>query len=120
MTPGNIALVVFQCLLGSLAFAELGFIKTALQNRHGLFLVLMLASAGLADSDYAGRDMRDTDGGVGLLNVLTAGAGGAERVNAQIGRIDFDFERIVDFGNDEHRSKRSMTACVGVERALAN
>ena len=78
----------------------------------------MLASAGLADSDYAGRNMRDTDGGVGLLNVLTAGAGGAERVNAQIGRIDFDFERIVDFGNDEHRSKRSMTACVGVERLL--
>ena len=120
MTPGDIALVVFQGLLSSLPLTEFGFIKTALQNRHSLFLVLMLTSAGLADSDNAGRNMRDTDGGISLLNVLTAGAGGAERVNTQIGRIDFDFKRIVDFGNDEHRSKRSMTACVGVERALAN
>jgi len=47
----------------------------------------MLTSAGLADSDNAGRNMRDTDGGISLLNVLTAGAGGAERVNTQIGGL---------------------------------
>ena len=70
----------------------------------------MLASAGLADSDYAGRNMRDTDGGVGLLNVLTAGAGGAVDVNSEFGRIDDDIADFVGFRKYGNRAGRGVNA----------
>jgi hypothetical protein len=52
--------------------------------------------------------------------VLAAGAGGAEGVDAQVGRVDVDLDRVVDFREDEHRGKAGVAACVRVERRLAH
>ena len=64
--------------------------------------------------------VRDAHRRVGLVDVLAAGAGGAEGVDAQVGRIDVDFDGVVDFGIDEHAGKRGVAAVVGVERRLAH
>jgi hypothetical protein len=57
---------------------------------------------------------------VGLVDVLAAGARRAERVDAYVGRIDFDLDRLVDFRVDEHAGERRMAARVRIEWALAH
>ena len=54
--------------------------------------------------------MRDSDSGFRFLNVLAAGAGGAVHVDTEVGRIDFDRNRVIDFGVHVDRSKGT---CVG-------
>ena len=57
---------------------------------HCLVAVGVLRTFRLRFDHDAGRDVGDADGGVGFVDVLTAGARGAERVDTQIGRVDFD------------------------------
>ncbi len=54
--------------------------------------------------------MRDADGGVGLVDVLAAGARRAEGVDAQFGGIEvrgFDF---IGLGQDGHGARRGVDA----------
>ena len=44
----------------------------------------------LALDDDAGREVRDPDGGVGLVHVLAAGAARAVGVDAQVALVDLD------------------------------
>ena len=67
-----------------LAAAQLGLVHARLQHLHRGGAVAVLAAVGLAGDDDAGRDMRDADGALGLVDVLTAGTGGAERVDLQV------------------------------------
>ena len=62
--------------------------------------------------------VRDAHRRVGLVDVLAAGARGAVGVDAQVGGIDLDLDRLVDFRVDEHARERGVPAGVGVERAL--
>ena len=74
----------------------------------------------LALHDDAGRQVGDAHRGIGLVDVLAARARGAKRVDAQVGGIDLDFDRLVDFGIDEHAGERGMAARVRIEGALAH
>ena len=52
--------------------------------------------------------------------IRTARARSAEHVHAQIGRVDIDFDRVVDFRVDVDGHKRGVASCVGVKGALAH
>ena len=64
--------------------------------------------------------MRDAHRGVGLVDVLAARARGTKGIDAQIGRVDLDVDRLVDLGIHEDAGKRRMPPRVGIERALAD
>ena len=68
----------------------------------------------------AGRQVRDAHRGLGLVDVLAAGAGGAVDVDAQVGRVDLHLDRLVHLGVDEDAGERGVAARVGVERRLAH
>ncbi len=56
--------------------------------------------------DYdSGWDVRDAHGGVGGVDVLAAGAGGAISVDAQILVVDFHFDVFVNFRINKQGSK---------------
>jgi hypothetical protein len=61
-----------------------------LQALHRLVAVGVLAALGLAFDHHAGGQVGDADRRFGLVDVLAAGAGRAERVDAQVGRVDLD------------------------------
>ena len=58
----------------------------------------MLRAFVLALRHDTGRDMRDSDSGFRLLNVLAAGTGGTVHVDTEVGRIDFDLNRVITSG----------------------
>ena len=64
--------------------------------------------------------MGDAHRGVGLVDVLAAGAGGAVGVGAHVGGVDLDLDGVVHLGEHEHRAEAGVTAGVGVEGALAD
>ena len=66
---------------GTLLF-HLGLVQPRTQHRQRFLLVLVLAALVLTLYDRVGRDMRHADGRGGLVDVLTARTGCAERVNA--------------------------------------
>src|SRR5690606_38053460 len=53
-------------------------------------------------------------------NVLTTSARGAVGVDAQVRRVDLDFDVVIDFRRHEHGSERGVTTIAGVIRALAH
>ena len=59
------------------------------EDLEGLLLVLKLAALILALHHHAGGDVGHTNGGGGLIDMLTAGAGGAEGVDSQILAVQF-------------------------------
>ncbi len=50
--------------------------------------------------------------------MLPAGTGGAEGVHPQIGRIDFDFDGVVDFRIDVEAGEGGVAAAGGIEGAF--
>ena len=94
--------------------------SSRLEPLHRLVAVRVLRALVLAFDDDAGRQVRDADRRVGLVDVLAAGAGRAERVDLQIGRIDFDVVDLVDFGQDRDRCGRGVDASLrfGFRHAL--
>ena len=103
---------------GALLF-YLGLIQAASQHGQRLFLVFVLAALVLTLDNGIGRDVRDADSGRGLVDVLAAGAGRAERVDAQILRIDIEV-KLLRFGQHGHRCGRGMHAALtlGLRHAL--
>ena len=80
----------------------------------------MLAAVILADRHDARGNVRDAHGRFGFLHVLAAGTRSAENVHAKVGRIDRDFDRIVNFRINVHRGKGRVPARIGVKGALAH
>ena len=66
------------------------------------------------------RLVGNTHGGVGFVNVLTAGTGCTVGIDAQVGRVDFDFDGIVDFRVHKHGRERRMAFVVRVKRRVAH
>ncbi|MNN14658.1 hypothetical protein D3C81_1277340 [compost metagenome] len=64
--------------------------------------------------------MGDTYGRVGGVYVLTTGARGAVGVDTQVGRVDLDFDFVINLGRHKHRRERGVATVTGVERALAH
>src|SRR6267142_42796 len=91
-------------------FARRGFLRLLLtqlfvldacrQHRKRLFLVLMLRAAVLAFHHYPGRQMRDAHRRVGLVDVLAAGTGIAEGVDAHVRRIQHHVADRAGLGED--------------------
>src|SRR2546427_2072359 len=57
--------------------------------------------------------MRDAHGGIGLVDVLAAGARGAVSVDAKIRRIQYDVADRARLGQDGDRAGRSVDAALG-------
>ena len=120
MTPADIALGVFHCLLLGLALAQFEFIQTRLEHLPGFVAVAVLGAVVLTLHDNAGRLVRQTHGGVGLVDVLTTRAGGTVGVGTHVGRVDVDLDRVIHFRIDHHRAEAGMATGVGVERRFAH
>ena len=120
MAPAHVGLGVFQLLLGFLLLAQLKVIQTAAQALPGHVTVAVLATAVLALHHDTGGDVGQTHRRVGLVDVLTTGAGCAEGVGAHVARVDFDLDRVINFGVHKHRCKRGVAAARTVERRLAH
>jgi hypothetical protein len=73
-------------------------------------LVLVLRAVVLAFDDDAGRQMRHAHRRVGLVHVLTAGAGSAIRVDLQLRGVQHDVGHLVRFGQHGHRARGGMDA----------
>ena len=120
MAPAHVRLRVFQLLLLAHALAQFMLVQFRFQHFHRFGAVAVLRTVVLALHHDAGRRMGHADGGVGLVDVLTAGARRAVGIDADIGRVDVDLDRIVDFRIHEQRRERGMAAVGRVERRLAH
>ena len=60
--------------------------------------------------------MKNAHSSFNFVDILPAFAAAAERVDLQIGRIDFDRGSIGDFGHDIDAGERGMPAFVCIER----
>ena len=90
------------------------------QHRHRLRAVAVLRAVVLAFDDEPRRQMRDAHRGVGLVDVLAAGARRAEGVDAEVGRIDGDVGDRVGFGHHRDGARRRVDAPLrlGLRHAL--
>ena len=90
------------------------------EHRHRLRAVAVLRAVVLALDDEAGRQVRDAHRRVGLVDVLAAGARRAERVDAQVGRIDRDVGDRIGFRQHGDRARRRVDAALrlGLRHAL--
>ena len=96
---------------GAVGLFALGLVETRAQDLHGELAVLMLRFFS-GDNDNAGWDMRDADGGIGFVDVLAAGTGGAHGIDANVLRTDIDVD-VLGFGeNSDGGGGRMNTALV--------
>src|SRR5690606_5974334 len=120
VAPTDIRLGVFQRLRRCVAFLHLQLVQPGPQHFHGGVLVGVLGTFVLAGHHGVGRYVGDTYRRVGGVYVLTTRTGGAVGVDAQVGRVDLDFDVVVDFRRDEHRGKRGVPTVARVIGALAH
>src|SRR5205085_7635469 len=96
---GELGLALLLGLLGEARAEDL---------QRGL-LVRRLAALVLDRDDDVRRQMGDPDGGVRLVHVLAAGAGRAERVDAQVALVELDSRRLVEERRDDHLRQARVT-----------
>ena len=92
----------------------LGVVDARLQQRHRARPVLVLRTFVLAFDHSAGRDVRQANRRIGLVDVLSASPGCAKRVDAQVRRIDFNHLHFFAFGNDCNGCRRGMHTSLGL------
>src|SRR5271170_1279451 len=109
-TEGNVQLGLVELVGVCLALLYLEIVKPGAQHFHGHFAVFALAALRLAADDDVRRQVRDTDGGFHLVDVLAAFATRAESVDTQVFGTDVDFDFVIDFGNHEHGRKGRVPA----------
>ena len=85
------------------------------EDFQGFGLVLLLGAFVLDGDDGAGREMGDTDGGVGSVDALTAVAAGVVDVNAEVLVVQLDGVVGGDDGEDFHEGEGSLAEVVGVK-----
>src|SRR6185437_2129951 len=112
----NLELGVFNFFSDRALLFELVFVEARTQHLHRLLTVLVLRALILAGDDDVGGKMRHADGRIGGVDVLAALAAGAIGVDAQILRLDVDFNGVVDFRRDEDAGERGVAALGGIER----
>ena len=103
-----------------LLLAQLLVVDARGEHAERLLAVLVLRARVLAFHHDAGGQVRDADRRVGLVDVLAAGAGGAEGVDAQLGRIEHHLVDRVGLGQHRHRAGRGVDAALrlGLGHAL--
>jgi hypothetical protein len=73
-------------------------VELGLQQGQGAGAVLVLRALVLALDDDTRGQVRDAHGGVGLVDVLATGAGGAERIDAQVRLADLHGLQLLRLG----------------------
>ena len=96
---------------GALALA--GVAQAGEQHSHGLVAVAVLRAVVLAFGHDAGGQVGDAHGGFGLVDVLAAGTGGTEHVDAQIVGADLDVAAGLGLGHDGHGAGGGVDASLG-------
>ena len=76
----------------------------------------MLAALVLTRHDDTARQVRDAHRGLGLVDVLAAGARGTVDIHLEVRGIDLDLDVVVDLRRDEHRGEGGMAAVARIER----
>jgi hypothetical protein len=100
-------------LLAAAALLQLD--EAGAQHVHRRLLVGALGALVLALDDDAGRAVRDPYGGVGLVDVLPAGTGGAVGVDLQVVLVDLDVAALLDDRGHLDAGERGLTAVGRVE-----
>ncbi len=80
----------------------------------------MLGAVVLTLGHGVGRQVGNTYRRFRPVNVLTTRSRGAVYVDTQVGRVNLDFDVVVDFWRDKYGRERGMTTVAGVERALTH
>ena len=99
-------------LLG-LLLLELHLVQAGTQHLHADLAVLDLGALVLGLHHGVGGQVRDAHGGVGGVDALTAGAGGAVGVNAQVGLLDVDVD-LIRLGQHGHGCRGGLDAALGL------
>ena len=97
------------------ALLDLLFDELAAKVLERHLLVLELAALVLAGDDDTRREVRDTDGGLRLVDLLPACARGAVDVDADVLVADLHFAVVIHFGHDLDGGKGGLAALVGIE-----
>ena len=87
--------------------------QTRRQHRHRLGTIAVLGAIVLALDDEPGGQVSDSHRRIGLVDVLSPGARGAEGVDAQVRRIDRYVGDWICFGKHSHRARRSVDTALG-------
>ena len=94
-----------------LLFLHLDLVDAGGQHAERFVLVLVLALFVLALDDDAGFVVRQPDGRGGFVDVLAAGAAGAERVVAVVVGLEVDFD-VFRLGQHGHGGGRGVDAAL--------
>src|SRR4029077_8988825 len=96
------------------------FRESRAEDLHRRVLVRRLAALVLDCDDDAARHVRDPDCRVGLVDVLSAGAGRAVGVDTDVVVGDLDGSGLVEQGRDDYLREARVAAVGGIERAEAD
>ena len=120
VAPGVVGLGGLDLGPRRLLLLQLPLVERGPQHLHRGRLVLALAPLLLAGDDEPGRDVGEPHRGRGLVDVLAAGARGAEDVHLDVFVAEVDLDRVVDVGIDEHRREGGVPPRLRVERRDAH
>ena len=118
--PCNFFLNALDILDFFKVLALFDFNKLGTEHIHTNLAVLVLGTLNLRADNNAGGNMGKTNGGGGLVNLLTACAGGAVNVHFNVFLTDFNGFVVLNFRHYFKRSKRGVTAPRSVERRDTN
>ena len=99
---------------------ELQLRQLGAQHLHGVVPVLELAALRLAEHHNARGQVGQPHGGGGLVDVLTACAGGTARLHFNVLRTDLDLAVVLQLRHDLQRGEAGLPPCVGVKGADAH
>src|SRR3569832_1917709 len=105
---------------GGVLRLDFAILQARRQYAHRLGAVAVLGAVVLAFDHEPGRQMGNADRGVGLVDVLAAGARRTEGVDAQVGRVDVDFADLVGFRHHGDGAGRGVVVslCFGFRNAM--
>src|SRR5690606_21207765 len=92
----------------ALALRYLGVAQPGREERHRARAILMLGALVLALDDDPGRQVRDAHRGVGLVDVLPAGARRAKRVDAQVAGVNLDVADLLELRHHRDGARRRV------------
>ena len=118
--PTHITFAGFELLLRLHAFAHFKVVQARAQALPSHISVTVLAAAVLALHHDACGDMCQAHGRIGFVDVLAACAAGAVGVGAHVGRVDVDFDRIVNFRVNKNAGKAGVASARRIKRRFAH